>query len=315
MSNQADIRDIQVLGDLKNAFGRFGEDVSQVLPALERQLEEIREQLEERLDHWRRRADEAEDQVHAARRALRDCEDSGSDEDEGDAPDCSWAEEVVSDAEKHLAECEKNLETVKQWRHRIESQIADFQNDIHRLSNLASSRSNSAQAFLSAKLQALNQYIGIMPSSGSGGYATTIASLPANTESDVSGQKKVTELPAELIAELKSDTLPSSVYPNVLDPRTGQHIPFPTEKLKFIRRSDIRPRNANLRNEFINEWYKRGFETPKGGWGCYDIHHIHPIEFNGTDDFWNLVPVERKTHQDLFNPFWDEYGYWMEKLI
>ena len=162
MSIQANIRDIQILGDLKTAFGRFGEDVLQVLAALEKQFEEIQERLEERQHHWRRQVDEAEDQVHAARRALRDCENSGYRDEEGDyqEPDCGWAEEGVSDAERHLAAYEENLETVKQWRHRIEGQITDFEGDMHRLSNLASSRTSSVQTFLANKIEILGRYIG-----------------------------------------------------------------------------------------------------------------------------------------------------------
>jgi len=161
VSNSADIRDIQVLGDLKNAFGRFGEDVLQILASLQKEFEEIQEKLQERQDHWQREIDVAEDRVHAARRSLSECESSGYYDEEGDyqAPNCSSEEDEVQETEKHLAECEVNLETVKQWRHRIESSIADFQNEIHRLSNLASTRTGSAQAFLANKLEILNRYI------------------------------------------------------------------------------------------------------------------------------------------------------------
>ena len=31
-------------------------------------------------------------------------------------------------------------------------------------------------------------------------------------------------------------------------------------------------------------------------------------EFGGTNDFWNLVPVERGTHSRLFNYFWKLFG-------
>ena len=55
---------------------------------------------------------------------------------------------------------------------------------------------------------------------------------------------------------------------------------------------------------FIAEWSRRGYATPRGGWARYDIHHIQPLEFGGTNDFWNLVPVERGTHSRLFNDFW-----------
>ena len=159
MSNSADIRDIQVLGDLKAAFGRFGEELQQILPALQKQFEEIQEQLDDRQKHWQRQADTAQEEVYEARRSLSECE-SQSDDEDGNSPDCSVEEEQVADAERALAENEVNLETVKQWRHRVEGLIVDFQNDIYRLSNLAFSRSESAQAFLANKIEILNHYIG-----------------------------------------------------------------------------------------------------------------------------------------------------------
>lgn len=163
MSNQANIRDVQILSDLKTGFGRFGEDVSRTVIAIQKELEAIEEQLDERQKHWRHQTDQAENEVHAARQALSERENE-SDDDEGNSPDCSFEEDQVADAEKLLAENEGNLETVKQWRHRIESQIADFHNDMHRLSILASSRTGSAQAFLAIKIEILNRYIAGFPS-------------------------------------------------------------------------------------------------------------------------------------------------------
>jgi hypothetical protein len=159
VSNQANIRDIQILGDLKAAFGCFGEDVLQVLVSLEKQFEEIQERLEERQEHWQRQVDVAQEAVYDARRSLNECE-SGPDDDEGNSPDCSSEAEQVSDAERDLDRYEENLETVKQWRHRIEGQIADFENDMHRLSNLASSNTSSVQAFLATKIEILDRYVG-----------------------------------------------------------------------------------------------------------------------------------------------------------
>lgn len=159
MSNQANIRDIQILDALKASFGRFGEDVSQTLASLQKQFEEIDEWLEEREDHWQRQVGAAQEEVYAARRSLSECE-SQSEDDEGNSPDCNFEEEQVADAERILADYEEKLETVKQWRHRIEGNLADFQNDIHRLSNLATSRTSSAQTFLANKIEILNRYVG-----------------------------------------------------------------------------------------------------------------------------------------------------------
>lgn len=97
-----------------------------------------------------------------------------------------------------------------------------------------------------------------------------------------------------------------SLYPDVIDPRTGSKITLPHV-------NEIVPEGARVswgrieRATFIKEWHSRGFPRPKGGWGVYDIHHITPRAYGGTNDFWNLVPVERNTHK-LFNNFWRLFG-------
>jgi hypothetical protein len=110
---------------------------------------------------------------------------------------------------------------------------------------------------------------------------------------------------SDLVARLQAKL---GAYPKVVDPRTGRNIGFPTG---IVRRVDSTLRvswDSKLdRATFIAEWYRRGYPTPPGGWPNYDIHHIHPREFGGTNDFWNLVPVERETHQELFNEFWREF--------
>jgi hypothetical protein len=35
----------------------------------------------------------------------------------------------------------------------------------------------------------------------------------------------------------------------------------------------------------------------EGGWDMYDMHHILPRKYGGTNDFWNLVPALRSIHQ------------------
>jgi hypothetical protein len=157
VSNGANIRDIDALSGLKAAFGRFGEDVSQILPALQKEFEEIQEWLGERHRYWEQQVDQARDQLHEARHEMHRCHRRADQSDE--YVDCGFEEDQVADADRHLAECEANLETVKKWRHQIESQISDFQNDMHRLSHLASTRTGPAQAFLASKIGVLDQYI------------------------------------------------------------------------------------------------------------------------------------------------------------
>jgi len=61
------------------------------------------------------------------------------------------------------------------------------------------------------------------------------------------------------------------------------------------------------RGAFIKQWYDEGLETPAGGWADYDIHHIVPREYGGTNSFDNLVPVLRTTHQQEVNAWWRNY--------
>lgn len=108
----------------------------------------------------------------------------------------------------------------------------------------------------------------------------------------------------------KGDPYPNSkgdLYPNLNDPRTGEPIHQPPPGLERVPVEDRVPWGATERGEFIKDWYDRGYDTPPGGWSEYDIHHITPREYGGTNDFDNLVPVPRTDHQQQFNPWWSGY--------
>lgn len=94
------------------------------------------------------------------------------------------------------------------------------------------------------------------------------------------------------------------LYPSVIDPRTGKNIPTPSGNLSIVDKNDRVQWTANERAAYIKEWYDRGYSTPNGGWGEYEIHHIIPREYGGNNDFSNLVPVLRDNHQQLFNRWW-----------
>ncbi len=98
------------------------------------------------------------------------------------------------------------------------------------------------------------------------------------------------------------------LYPKVIDPRTGRNIQFPSGINGPVDKNlRVAWDSKTDRASFIAEWHRRGYATPRGGWDKYDIHHIQPREFGGSNDFWNLVPVERSTHQQLFDEFWREF--------
>lgn len=96
-------------------------------------------------------------------------------------------------------------------------------------------------------------------------------------------------------------------YPNVIDPRTGSAIHFPGEGLTKVPVSQRAPWGGKERGAYIKQWYDRGYSTPEGGWSGYDVHHIRPREYGGTNDFDNLVPIPRDVHQQQFNSWWRDY--------
>jgi 5-methylcytosine-specific restriction endonuclease McrA len=92
----------------------------------------------------------------------------------------------------------------------------------------------------------------------------------------------------------------------VVDPRTGEPIPAPEFNLEKVPPSERVQWGLKQRAQYIKEWYDRGFATPKGGWQDYDIHHIVPREYGGSNAFDNLAPVLRTTHQQ-FTSWWRYY--------
>jgi hypothetical protein len=97
-------------------------------------------------------------------------------------------------------------------------------------------------------------------------------------------------------------------YPSVIHPGTSESIPYPGEGLTKVPVAERVPWGAAERQAYIKEWYDRGYATPEGGWSQNDIHHIVPREYGGTNDFDNLVPVERTVHQTQFNTWWRNYS-------
>lgn len=96
-------------------------------------------------------------------------------------------------------------------------------------------------------------------------------------------------------------------YPGYVDPRTGRPVQYPGGDLAKIPKAERVTWSGQERAAHIKEWYDRGLPTPLGGWADYDIHHIRPREYGGTNDFDNLLPVPRPIHQNEFNAWWRDY--------
>jgi RHS repeat-associated protein len=140
------------------------------------------------------------------------------------------------------------------------------------------------------------------------GYAG-VSDSPAGTggSREISGRSVGSS--TSIAGEARGPTLNSAgrPYPNVTDPRSGTAIPAPRAGLSKVSVGDRVHWGAQERGAYIKDWYDRGHATPTGGWSGYDIHHIVPREYGGTNAFENLVPVPRLVHQQELNPWWREY--------
>ena len=53
--------------------------------------------------------------------------------------------------------------------------------------------------------------------------------------------------------------------------------------------------------------YINSYGTPPWKWADYDIHHVIPREYGGSNASSNLFPVTRQIHQQTINPWWASY--------
>lgn len=111
-------------------------------------------------------------------------------------------------------------------------------------------------------------------------------------------------------------------YPEVNDIRTGGNMEFPEGVGSRVPKENRvgwyrNQTEANLyrvndtdilcKKDYIDEWYRRGYETPEGGWDLYEIHHIKPREFGGSSEFENMIPLLKDVHRKVVTPWWNGY--------
>ena len=112
-------------------------------------------------------------------------------------------------------------------------------------------------------------------------------------------------------------------YPDIIDIKTGKKLEFPEGDLNIIPEEErvnwyrsqyeadmhrTTPGEILCKKDFIDEWYKQGYETPEKGWSEYEIHHIKPKEYGGSNSFDNLTPILRDIHRKYLNPWWRFFG-------
>jgi hypothetical protein len=134
----------QVLGDMQAALARFSSRLTEALQVAENEVVRTNDWLNERMNHWQRELDRAQQELQRAQSDLRNCQSQRD-------SSCSSEEQAVRYAIQKCNYCEQALQTVRQWRDRINKEYSDYQRMAWRMQELA-------QQTTSAAAQSLKQY-------------------------------------------------------------------------------------------------------------------------------------------------------------
>lgn len=181
MADSVNVRNLQVIADLRNAINRFAGNTEDNLRSLALVVRKTLEWSRGCVESCHRDLRRCREDVEWARNALSNCH-SRTDEDE--EPDCSREAAALSDAKRHAQEAEDTLHKARTWQESIQRAAERFRVHGLRLHTLATSRAKLAQAQLAAHLANLERY---QSSSGPSATAVPFSISTSNTMPTVSG--------------------------------------------------------------------------------------------------------------------------------
>ncbi|MBI4670493.1 MAG: hypothetical protein HY741_02335 [Chloroflexi bacterium] len=160
MSASANVRNVQVLADLKAALARFKSDTQSSLNAAQQEIQRAQEWLGERERHWQgevRRREQVAQQAHAA---LQRCQASGTYDRDGHyyPPNCSAEEAALAQVQRSLSAAQAELRTVQQFSRALQQAAVEFQREAQRLANYLNNDVTKASALLENKISILQAY-------------------------------------------------------------------------------------------------------------------------------------------------------------
>jgi hypothetical protein len=94
-------------------------------------------------------------------------------------------------------------------------------------------------------------------------------------------------------------------YPQLIDPRTGEPIHYPGDRVKPVPPAKRVEWGTTEREAFRKQWEAK-YGVPEGGWSQYEIHHIKPRKFGGGNEFENLVPLRHNDHVE-YSRWWTNF--------
>jgi 5-methylcytosine-specific restriction endonuclease McrA len=79
-------------------------------------------------------------------------------------------------------------------------------------------------------------------------------------------------------------------------------IPKISQDLQQKRRSEWN----SIRPEY-RKWFENNYNVKPNWKDSWDCHHILPIQFNGQNNYSNILVMDRKFHQQKVTPWWTNY--------
>jgi len=187
MSQSANVRSVQALGELKGALSCFQGEAQDALQAAEQEIRRTLDWLQERLNHWRNEVSRRQEEVARAGAALTRCQASGYTDRDGryHAPNCSAYEQALRQAQARLREAEAELRNVQEWTRRVQQANGDYQRQAQRLTTMLNSDLPRGTALLGRKIAVLHSYAALQVpsapiSAAQAVAATTLISMLTN---------------------------------------------------------------------------------------------------------------------------------------
>lgn len=164
MGNQAKVLDPGIFDELKAALTKFESEAGDSVSSAERAIQETRNWLEERFEHWSSEVNRRKRELEHAQDALKRCQSSAqssnSQEKKEQQKDCSAEAHAVVQAKRALEEAEANLKVTKKWKDDFANRESNFRMKAHSFTKFVNSEVASGKNEIQGLKDVLDLYTG-----------------------------------------------------------------------------------------------------------------------------------------------------------
>jgi chromosome segregation ATPase len=157
----ANVKNVEHLKRLEALLTRFTADVQGVLASADMEIRRTLEELDARLNHWKRTVDKRSEELLQAKSALSYARSLNKGSNVG----CVEQELEVNKAKKRLVEAEEKVALVKRWQRQLPEYIKEFEAPARSLSGFTEGELRQAVVHLQSRIAALEAYMNTAPPS------------------------------------------------------------------------------------------------------------------------------------------------------